>query len=145
MSGLALVFINVVAGCFVFFRIEALRIKAHDFKPDRSQRRAVARHGHLQARVLKIDGLFVRNLPREHDNQVFVRAIIEVAHGMGKLTVAEFVEDEATLQMLRAMGVADERIVLDAPTACACCGGSGSGSRRDRTSIERWRPSASNR
>jgi len=31
-----------------------LRIKAHDFKPDRSQRRAVVRHGQLQARVLKL-------------------------------------------------------------------------------------------
>ena len=60
---------------------------------------------HLQARVLKIDGLFVRNLPNERDNQVFVRSIIEVAHGMGKLTVAEFVEDEQTLQLLQAMGV----------------------------------------
>ena len=59
----------------------------------------------LQADVLKIDGMFIRNLPHEHDNQVFVRAIIEVAHGMGKLTVAEFVEDEATLQMLRELGV----------------------------------------
>ncbi len=59
----------------------------------------------LQADVLKIDGMFIRNLPHEPDNQVFVRAIIEVAHGMGKLTVAEFVEDAATLQMLRDMGV----------------------------------------
>ncbi len=59
----------------------------------------------LQADVLKIDGMFIRDLPSERDNQVFVRAIIEVAHGMGKLTVAEFVEDEATLQMLRALGV----------------------------------------
>src|SRR5690606_39647800 len=38
-------------------------------------------------------------------SDLFVRAIIEVARGMGKLTVAEFVEDEATLQMLREMGV----------------------------------------
>ena len=60
---------------------------------------------HLQADVLKIDGMFIRDLPKEQDNRVFVRAIIEVAHGMGKLTVAEFVEDEATLQMLREMGV----------------------------------------
>lgn len=60
---------------------------------------------HLQADVLKIDGMFIRDLPLEHDNQVFVRAIIEVARGMGKQTVAEFVEDGRTLLMLREMGV----------------------------------------
>ncbi|MGP1629620.1 MAG: arginyltransferase, partial [Giesbergeria sp.] len=31
----------------------ALRVLAADFKPDRSQRRARAQHGHLQARVLR--------------------------------------------------------------------------------------------
>lgn len=60
---------------------------------------------HLQADVLKIDGMFIRDLPQERDNQVFVRAIIEVARGMGKQTVAEFVEDGRTLLMLREMGV----------------------------------------
>ena len=60
---------------------------------------------HLKADVLKIDGLFVRNLPNEPDNQVFVRSIIEVARGMGKQTVAEFVEDAASLQLLQALGV----------------------------------------
>lgn len=60
---------------------------------------------HLQAQVLKIDGLFVRNLPHERDNQVFVRSIIEVAHGMGKRAVAECVEDAQTLQLLQGFGV----------------------------------------
>ena len=60
---------------------------------------------HLQADILKIDGMFIRDLPLERDNQVFVRAIIEVAHGMGKQAVAEFVEDGKTLLMLREMGV----------------------------------------
>ena len=60
---------------------------------------------HLQAQVLKIDGLFVRNLPREPDNQVFVRSIIEVAHGMGKQVVAECVEDAQTLALLQGLGV----------------------------------------
>ncbi|MEW9571552.1 putative bifunctional diguanylate cyclase/phosphodiesterase [Rhodanobacter sp. Si-c] len=59
----------------------------------------------LKVDVLKIDGLFIRNLPRERDNQVFVRSIIEVARGMGQRTVAEFVEDEETLLLLKEFGV----------------------------------------
>jgi diguanylate cyclase (GGDEF)-like protein len=59
----------------------------------------------LKVDVLKIDGLFIRNLPRERDNQVFVRSIIEVARGMGQRTVAEFVEDEETLRLLQEFGV----------------------------------------
>ncbi len=59
----------------------------------------------LDADVLKIDGMFIRDLPSQRDNQAFVRAIVEIARGMGKLTVAECVEDAGTLDMLRAMGV----------------------------------------
>jgi len=36
---------------------------------------------------------------------VFVRAIIEVARGLGKKTVAEFVEDQATYVLLGELGV----------------------------------------
>ena len=39
---------------------------------------------HLKADVLKIDGLFIRDLPNERDNQVFVKAIVDVARGLGK-------------------------------------------------------------
>lgn len=60
---------------------------------------------HLKAQVLKIDGLFVRDLPNDHDSQVFVRAIASMARHMGKQTVAEFVENEETLQMLVEFGV----------------------------------------
>lgn len=60
---------------------------------------------HLKVDILKIDGLFIRNLTREQDNQVFVRSIIDVARGLGKKTVAEFVESEEILVMLRALGV----------------------------------------
>ncbi|MBI5937910.1 MAG: EAL domain-containing protein [Betaproteobacteria bacterium] len=60
---------------------------------------------HLAVDTVKIDGLFIRNLPHDHDNQVFVKAIVDVARGMGKQTVAEFVEDAATLGMLRDFGV----------------------------------------
>lgn len=60
---------------------------------------------HLKVDILKIDGLFIRDLPNDHDNQVFVKSIVDVARGMHKLTVAEFVEDADTLNMLRLFGV----------------------------------------
>jgi len=60
---------------------------------------------HLKADILKIDGLFIRDLPNDHDNQVFVKSIVDVARGMRKITVAEFVEDAETLEMLKHFGV----------------------------------------
>ncbi|NTV95946.1 MAG: EAL domain-containing protein [Thiobacillus sp.] len=60
---------------------------------------------HLQVDAIKIDGMFIRNLVQDRDNQVFVRGMLEVARGLGKETVAECVEDEAAAAMLARMGV----------------------------------------
>lgn len=60
---------------------------------------------HLAVDTVKIDGLFIRNLPHDRDNQIFVKAIVDVARGMGKRTVAEFVENEETFDMLSTLGV----------------------------------------
>jgi diguanylate cyclase (GGDEF)-like protein len=60
---------------------------------------------YLNVKILKIDGLFIRDLSNHYDNQVFIRAMVEVARGLRKTTVAEFVEDAATLNMLRDLGV----------------------------------------
>ncbi len=60
---------------------------------------------YLGAHILKIDGMFVRDLPNNRENQAFVKAMIDVARGLDKITVAEFVEDAATLDMLRGFGV----------------------------------------
>ena len=60
---------------------------------------------YLGVEILKIDGLFIRDLPNNRDNQIFVKAMVEVARGLGKLTVAEFVEDAATLSMVKNLGV----------------------------------------
>jgi EAL domain-containing protein (putative c-di-GMP-specific phosphodiesterase class I) len=60
---------------------------------------------HLRADTLKIDGLFIRDLHLDADNQVFVRAIVNVAKGLGKTVVAEYVENEKTLKMLEEFGV----------------------------------------
>lgn len=55
--------------------------------------------------VLKIDGTFVRDMPRNDADQLVVKAIVEIARGLGKRTIAEFVEDEDTTRMLREYGV----------------------------------------
>lgn len=60
---------------------------------------------HIRVDAIKLDGMFIRNLPHDHDNQVFVRGMVEVARGLGKTTVAECVEDEATLRLLAELGV----------------------------------------
>jgi diguanylate cyclase (GGDEF)-like protein len=55
--------------------------------------------------VIKIDGAFVRDLPRNDADQLTVKAIVQIARGLGKRTIAEFVEDEETAGLLREYGV----------------------------------------
>jgi EAL domain-containing protein (putative c-di-GMP-specific phosphodiesterase class I) len=55
--------------------------------------------------VIKIDGTFVRDMSRNDADQLVVKAIVEIARGLGKQTIAEFVEDEDTRTMLREYGV----------------------------------------
>jgi EAL domain-containing protein (putative c-di-GMP-specific phosphodiesterase class I) len=54
---------------------------------------------------LKIDGDFVRELPASRNDRLVVRAIVDVARGMGRQTIAEFVGDDATLSLLVELGV----------------------------------------
>ncbi|HYE34723.1 EAL domain-containing protein [Methylocaldum sp.] len=73
---------------------------------------------YLGVEVLKIDGLFIRDLPNNRDNQVFVKAMVDVARGLQKTTVAEYVEDAATLEMIRSLGVTlAQGYYLDRPAA----------------------------
>jgi diguanylate cyclase (GGDEF)-like protein len=55
--------------------------------------------------VIKIDGAFVREMPRNDADQLVVKAIVEIARGLGKRTIAEFVEDEETRTLLQEYGV----------------------------------------
>lgn len=54
---------------------------------------------------LKIDGDFVRELTATHADRLVVRAIADVARGLGRRTIAEFVGDEPTLRLLGELGV----------------------------------------
>jgi diguanylate cyclase (GGDEF)-like protein len=55
--------------------------------------------------VIKIDGAFVRDMPRNDADQLTVKAIVQIARGLGKRTIAGFVQDEETTVMLREYGV----------------------------------------
>jgi diguanylate cyclase (GGDEF)-like protein len=55
--------------------------------------------------MLKIDGAFVQNLARSPDDRFFVRTLIDLAHHLSIPTVAEWVEDEESAQMLADWGV----------------------------------------
>ena len=73
---------------------------------------------HLHVDTIKIDGIFIRDLANDHDNQVFVQAMVSVALGLGKSVVAEYVEDGPTLALLRRFGVdLVQGYYLDRPVA----------------------------
>lgn len=55
--------------------------------------------------ILKIDGLFIKNLAHSSQDQTMVASICTVARSMGLRTVAEYVEDSATIDLLRNNGV----------------------------------------
>jgi diguanylate cyclase (GGDEF)-like protein/PAS domain S-box-containing protein len=59
---------------------------------------------HLPADYLKIDGDFVAS-PRSHTDELVIESIVNIAKGLGKKTIAEHVEDEATVAALQRMGV----------------------------------------
>jgi len=60
---------------------------------------------HLPVDYLKIDMQFVRGLLSDEEDGQVVQAIVGVAHQFGIETIAEGVEDQATLERLRAIGV----------------------------------------
>jgi diguanylate cyclase (GGDEF)-like protein len=55
--------------------------------------------------LIKIDGSFVRDMPRSDADQLTVQAIVQIARGLGKTTIAEYVQDDQTAEMLREYGV----------------------------------------
>jgi EAL domain-containing protein (putative c-di-GMP-specific phosphodiesterase class I) len=59
----------------------------------------------LPVDFIKIDREFVRDLPRSERDQHLVRTIVSLAQGLGQKTIAEGVEDQATLELLAELGV----------------------------------------
>jgi EAL domain-containing protein (putative c-di-GMP-specific phosphodiesterase class I) len=59
----------------------------------------------LKIDVLKIDGTFVTDLPNDPQSRVLAKTMIDMAHGMGLETVAEWVGSAAAAEFLRDAGV----------------------------------------
>ena len=59
----------------------------------------------LPVNYLKIDGSFVRNVSRDEIDRAMVESIQQIGNVMNLYTVAEHVEDEATLNVLEEIGV----------------------------------------
>ena len=54
---------------------------------------------------LKIDGNFIRGLATDEANRLFVRALCDVARGLNKQVIAQWVENQEVLKILIEMGV----------------------------------------
>ncbi len=59
----------------------------------------------LPVHFLKIDGMFVRDIANNPIDRAMVRSVNEIGHVMGKKTIAEFVENDEILNVLRKIGV----------------------------------------
>jgi diguanylate cyclase (GGDEF)-like protein len=60
---------------------------------------------HLPVEYLKIDGSFVKNLPQDPVSRDMVIAINDIGHSLGCQTIAEYVENEQIVKLLKDYGV----------------------------------------
>jgi len=60
---------------------------------------------HVDANYLKLDRSYMAELPKHKEHQEKIKELCDQAHHAGKLTVAEFVEDAASMSILFSCGV----------------------------------------
>ncbi len=68
----------------------------------------VSSYGYLRdmpVDYLKIDGIFVKDMETDKISQEMVRSINQVGHAMGLEVIAEYVENDAIIQILNEIGV----------------------------------------
>ena len=79
-----------------------VRIAIDDFGAGHSSFKMLRK---LPIDFLKIDGAFAQNLSSSPDDRFFIRTLIDLARNLRIPTVAEWIEDEATAQLLTDWGV----------------------------------------
>jgi diguanylate cyclase (GGDEF)-like protein len=88
----------------VLFALKAMNVKIaiDDFGSGHSSFRNLR---DLPIDYLKIDGAFALNLAQSPDDRFFIRTLIDLAKNLRIPTIAEWVEDEATAQILADWGI----------------------------------------
>ncbi len=60
---------------------------------------------YLPVDFLKIEGEFIKTLPNSPTDRVFIEGIVSVAKKMGIKTIAEFIENENVLEVVKDLGI----------------------------------------
>jgi len=60
---------------------------------------------HFPVDYIKLDGSFISQIDKNEDDKVFVKAVTGLAHTFNKKVVAEFVENEAILNVINDFGI----------------------------------------
>jgi diguanylate cyclase (GGDEF)-like protein/PAS domain S-box-containing protein len=74
---------------------------------------------HLPVHTIKIDRSFVAGIGQNRDDEVIIKAIIELSHALGKRVVAEGVETKPQLEFLRGQSCDEAQGFLLAPPLAA--------------------------
>lgn len=83
------------------FRLKGFSVSLDDFGTGYS---SLVQLRQLPYSEIKIDRCFVQDAATSRDSRLIVRAIIDLAHGMGLTATAEGVEDNETLALLSELG-----------------------------------------
>ncbi|MEJ2179003.1 MAG: EAL domain-containing protein [Gammaproteobacteria bacterium] len=59
----------------------------------------------LPVNLIKIDGIFIQGMLQDGVDRAIIHSIVQIAHTVGKQTVAEFVENAEILKLLKECGV----------------------------------------
>jgi EAL domain-containing protein (putative c-di-GMP-specific phosphodiesterase class I) len=69
----------------------------------------------LPVHTIKIDGSFIAGVGQNRDDEIIIKAIIDLSHALGKRVVAERVETRAQLAFLQAHGCDEAQGFLFGP------------------------------
>jgi EAL domain-containing protein (putative c-di-GMP-specific phosphodiesterase class I) len=82
-------------------RAKGIRLSVDDYGTGQS---TLSYLKHLPVHEVKIDKSFITHLATSESDRIMVRSTINLAHELGLQVVAEGIEDQATLDVLRSLG-----------------------------------------